>query len=197
MWTHAEEECVGGEEERERERERTHDALCGRVEFGSRSKYSIRDEISRRPSPCASDHNGLPALSRLLHATSAFAVLHLALSLSSSLSFPPSIALFSFCCSLAVILLIRSLLAFSLPLTLVRHSYLFSSSGSITEQGKSAASIEPKFIKERDASRATMTLIKLNLNRISRFRIISLHISVSNMIGTFVAMRNIDPRGTI
>lgn len=26
--------------------------LCGCVEFDSRSKYSIRDEISRRPSPC-------------------------------------------------------------------------------------------------------------------------------------------------
>lgn len=35
--------------ERERERAVT---LCGCVEFDSRSKYSIRDEISRRPSPC-------------------------------------------------------------------------------------------------------------------------------------------------
>lgn len=67
--------------------------------------------------PCADDHNGLPALNRLPHATSAFAVLHLDLSLAAA----PFLLSFVFPRP---------------PLPYPRHSYFFESRH--VERGKKA-----------------------------------------------------------
>lgn len=126
------------------------DTLCGCVEFDSRSKYSIRDEISRLPSPCADDHNGLPALSRLrctqlpLSRSSTSIFLSLAL---SSLSFTHTHT--------------------HTPYRDLRISSLLLES-HIVEREESASSNEAKFIT--GVCRATIALIRLNSNRISRFR---------------------------
>lgn len=138
-WTYAE------EERRWRRVRATHSAAALSSTHVVSTQFAMKYRGDHRP--CADDHNGLPALNRLPHATSAFAVLHFDLSLT--------VAPF--------------LLPFVLSTSTLypRHSYFFESPVSRGARGgkKSAVSNEEKFI--RGASRATIALIRLNLNTIS------------------------------
>jgi len=85
-WTHAE------EERRWRRVRATHSAAALSSTHVVSTQFAMKYRGDHRP--CANDHNGLPTLNRLPHATSAFAVLHLDLSLAAApflLSFALSI----------------------------------------------------------------------------------------------------------
>lgn len=75
-WTYAE------EERRWRRARATHSAAALSSTHVVSTQFAMKYRGDHRP--CADDHNGLPALNRLPHATSAFAVLHLDLSLAAA-----------------------------------------------------------------------------------------------------------------
>lgn len=75
-WTYAE------EERRWRRVRATHSVAALSSTHVVSTQFAMKYRGDHRP--CADDHNGLPALNRLPHATSAFAVLHLDLSLAAA-----------------------------------------------------------------------------------------------------------------
>lgn len=151
-------EWTDAEEERRRRRVRaTHSTAALSSTHVVSTQFAMKYRSDHRP--CADDHNGLPALNRLPHATSAFAVLHLDLSLAAA----------------------PFLLSFVLSRSPLPTRDIRISSRAVSRSGeKSALSNEEKFI--RGASHATMALIRLNSNMI-----VLLFLPVSLDFARFVA----------
>jgi len=151
----------------------TRGTLCGRVEFVLTYGYvSTQFAMKYR-----GDHRHARAIiTGCPHLAGRCTQLPLSRSsISVSLSLSLSLSLFTLAMSLPPALRAAPFLSRSFPsrlpsATLPRATivFLFPCSRSVAEREKSAASNEAKFIG--GASRAAMTLIRLNLNRFSRFR---------------------------